>query len=856
MTKLSALLFLLFTAPLFAQLNDSASVISETDSLSQSDSVVTSRDTTLNSNQIDAVVYASASDSLKFYIKSKLMNIYGQGELQYKKTELKSGMINIDFETNELYAEGVADSSDNDGLKKLQTPVMNEDGEIYEGYYIKYDFDTKRGFISEALNRKENEDYGGNKVKKVSENIFFIEDGVYNPCGDTASSTYFTAERMKVIQNDKIFAEWIFMHIGGVPLPVPIPFGVFPSERGRRSGLIIPTYGNSADRGHYFNDMGYFFAFSDYFDLTLLGDYYTRGGYGLEGIVRYNKRYDFTGNLNAGYIKTVVGEENDPNYSKTEQWQFRLNHNQNLSPTARLTANLNFSSSNYSRYNSTNVNELLTRQVVSSATYNKRWEEWGASLSASFYRTQQLDDGEVNEDLPNISLSLRSDYLFRNEQKTDKDYNWYEYIRYSYSSNLRRKRSLTVADGEEIRSGIQHNISLSANPKLGFFNISPSISYQEKWYNKRRRLYVEDTSSTPDTSVYVLRDERIDRFNQVRTFDLRLTASTKMYGIFQPNMLGIEAFRHTISPSISYNFTPDFSLPGWGYYDSYIDENGDEVRYDKYSDEIYGGVNSSESQSINFGIGNVFELKTMQDPTDTTSEQQKFRLMSVDVSSGYNFAADSLKLRDLSVNYNTNIANGLLNVSGGLNYTFYNTSGSRKTDEFLASSGRGLFRLTNMSINLSTNLSGDKLSSGESKKPEEDNGELPAAAFDRSEYVYGYDEAAKDLSIPWNLSMNLSYRLSRYNPQAETKSANLSLNAGIKITENWKITGRLNYDLIEMEIAAPSFSINRDLGCWDMSLQWNPIGFYRGYSLEIKMKPPQLQDIKVDKSGGLYSGIR
>ena len=251
-----------------------------------------SRDSTfkadsLNNNKdLDAVVYASSSDSLFFNVHSKKMYIYGKGKIKYKNTDLTSGQIDVDFVTSQISARGWKDSTANKDSGFTETPVLSENDEVYEGTRIKYNFKTQRGFISLATNKKEGSSYGGEKVKKVSKNTFFIKNGIYTTCKSNPPHTYFGAKEMKVIQKDKIIARWIFMYIEGVPLPIPIPFAVFPNETGRRSGIIVPTFGQTARLGTYFRNFGYFFALSDYYDLMLAGDYYTRGGFGIKSRVR------------------------------------------------------------------------------------------------------------------------------------------------------------------------------------------------------------------------------------------------------------------------------------------------------------------------------------------------------------------------------------------------------------------------------------------------------------------------------------------------------------------------------------------------------------------------------------------
>lgn len=828
----------------------------ESDTLTSvpTDSAAVEDSLTASDDEVDAVVYASASDSLLFDVKNKKMNIYGNGELKYKQTDLVSGKIIIDFPTNELEAFGVADTADTTGETFVETPQLTEEGETYQGSYIKYNFQTQRGYISLAKNEEEGSRYEGQRIKKVSKDVFFIEDGIYTTCGGEDPVTYFTAKKMKVIHKDKIIAEWIFMYIGGVPLPVPLPFAVFPAESGRRSGIIAPSYGRIGNRGWYFRNFGYYLALSDYMDLALTGDYYTRGGWGTRSRFRYAKRYNYSGNINAGYSVITTGEENDPDRTKQIDWNLSVFHNQQFNPSTRLDANLQFQSSTYLENNSVSYDDLLKQDIISNATLNKRWDN-GTSLVLNYSRRQNLQSGNIYETLPSASYNVPVFYPFRDKYSTSRDQQWYELIGVNYSGKLTNQRNKIEGD-LNIRGGVQHNVSVNASPKVGYFNFTPAVNYTEKWYNKRIEKevvpeYSVDSLGNVDTTYSVV-DKDIKEINFVRTFDFSLSTQTKLYGMFNINNFGVEAIRHTVTPSISYNYRPDFSEDKFGYYGEYVDVNGELVSYDLYQNEVFGGVSSGESQSINFSVGNVFEMKTLKDPTDTTSQQEKIQLLNLTASTGYNFAADKFKLSDLRLNYRTQVGNWL-NFSGSSIYSFYIYKDGL-INKFLVSEGRGLFRLTNFNFTISTTLSGEKLSGEERRSGFGEDEESDYAAFNKSDYIALYDEVPSDFSIPWNLSLNYNYNMSKANPDNPTIRSTIGANLSMNLTEKWKLTFRGNYDFDANELTAPQVTIYRDLDCWEMNFTWNPIGTYRGFRFEIRMKAPELRDIKVTKTRDIFTG--
>ncbi len=840
-------LILFFSSVISAQNADSLNIPDSLltitpDSLLVQDSLVTKK------SDVDTIIYVSSEDSLIFMVKQKMMKIYGNGELKYKETDLKSASMDVDFTSSTIEAVGV--ESDTLPGKYDGTPVLVEKGETYEGFRMKYNFKTQQGFIVSAGTEDDGTKYSGEKIKKMDKETYFIEDGIYTTCTEDCPHYHFSAKEMKVIHKEQIIAEWIWINFAGVPFPVPIPFAVFPIEKGRRSGIIPPAFGDDGRYGRYFSRFGYFWAISDYMDLNLTADYYTRGSYNLNSRFRYAQRYSYTGNLETGYSFFKTGESGDIDNERRTDWRIKWNHNQTITPTLRFDANLEFISGNYLRRNTTDLNELLRNDIVSNATVFKTWEESGISLSANYSRTQSLETGNINEVLPSISFSKSQMYPFQRKGVAGEK-KWYETFGVSYNSQLQNNRVKTGGD-LKIRGAINHNISTSFAPKIGYFSITPNFRYQERWYNKmvEKRITGVDTSGND-----IVTTDDVHKISMVRTFGLGVSASTKLYGIYQPNSLGVSALRHTISPSISYNYEPDFSKPFWGYFTSYTNSKGEEVKYNKFERELFGGLSQQESQSISFRVSNIFEMKTMVDPTDTTSKENKIQLLNLDASMGYNFVADSLKFSDLNLNYRTQIGQ-YLSFSGSSTYSLYDyDQEGRRINKFLINQGKGLFRLTQFQFSISTSISGDRLTGTD--------GSTGNISADEDQYQLGntgsvyqgiYNEKDADFSIPWDLSLNYNYSVSKLNPLNTSKYSSISGSFNFNITEKWKLSFTGSYDLEQKEFAAPQVRISRDLHCWLMNFTWNPIGLYRGYRFEIRVKAPQLQDLKVTKRDEFFDG--
>jgi lipopolysaccharide assembly outer membrane protein LptD (OstA) len=812
---------------------------------------------------VDTVVTYVAKDSITYSMSTRFMNLYGKSELKYRTMGLKAERVDINWDSATLSAEGIPDTSSKAVKKTIGAPVMVDGGETYDGSRIRYNFRTQKGKITVGETEIEKGYYHGEAIKKVEKDVLFVAGGRYTTCDLEHPHYYFYSPKMKVMLHDKVIAEPVYLYIDDVPV-FWLPFGVFPNESGRRSGIIAPAYGEDARKGRYLSHFGYYWAINDYMDVASAFDWFTRGGWLNRSMFRYALRYDFSGSVSVDYTNIHTGEAGDPISLQTQQhdYDIHISHNQQIDPTARLDVNFSFSSGTYFRNFSSNLNEILQQNVVSTATLTKSWDEGSRSLTMSIYRDQNLSSGDITARLPSFSFNQGQFFPFRRSSKSvgmmsdqSAEYKWYEMIGVSYSAQgeLDQTKLFQSSDSTFIRSthgGILHTLSINASPKAGHFSITPSISYNEKWYNKSLEAGFERINGR---DTLISRD--VNRFQAVRTFSMGLSASTRFFGIVQPQVLGITGIRHTVTPSLGFSYQPDFSDPRYGYYGSYVDTSGHAVRYDKFQNEIYGGSGAGRSENLNLSVGNLFEMKIRS--SDTSQQEQKIQLMNIGANVSYNFAADSPRLSPLNLSYRTDIGS-LLSFSASTTHNFYvyDTTARGRINKFLWSTGKYWPDLTNVSFSLSTSLKGEK------KKPTSAGNAPPNVAAEQERASgeigqpaqppnYGglFETETPDFSIPWNLMLSYTFSQAQNDPRIKTRSSSMNASFSFNLTDNWKFTGSGSYDFVQKEFAAPSVTIYRDLHCWEMNFQWFPIGFYRGYRLELRIKAPQLQDLKITKQG-------
>ena len=826
-------LILLLTGVTFSQQTGDSLFFSPIDSLKKTD-------TTKPTGEVDAIIEYSASDSAVFDIANHELKLYNEGDLKYKEFELKAARIILYRDNSTLVSSGIPDTAGTG--KFIGTPVFYEGSKKYEGSEVRYNFETRQGNITMGTTELEGGYYLGEKIKKVSEDVYFIQDGRYTTCNKSDPDYYFGSPRMKVIQGDKVISEPVYLYVDDVPI-FAIPFGIFPNHSGRSSGLIAPAYGEDATYGRYLSHLGYFWAISDYMDLALQGNYFTKGRLDLSMRYRYALRYKFTGELDLGGSRIRLGEPNDLDKVFSDDWQIGIVHNQSINPSTSLTANVNFISSKRYYDNSTNnLNNLLLQNAISNVTLSKSWEGTPNSISINYYRDQNLQTGEINERIPSISFTRSQSYPFRGKNASLLDLKWYESIAYDYNGQLLYSRAKTLQTdavtgvqsfNNNNRGGVQQNLNVSAPFKFSEFSLSPFVSYSEIWYNKSIERFYDPVSKTVVTND-------VAGFKTFRYFSTGISANSRIIGIFNTDFLGVKGFRHTVTPTVTYSYQPDFSKPFWNSYGTYTDSTGQVVKYSLFEREVFGSAPTGEAQSMSFSLGNVFEMKVKQN--DTTDN--KFQILNLNAGVSYNFAKDSLKLSELGLSYRTQIAS-LLNIGGGASFNFYKyADGVGRINKFLWNTDKRIADLTSFNINLSTTLQGNQL------QPTNDSAQQES----EDEYIGIYEDKPPDFSIPWSVSFNYNYSLSHPSPSVTTKYSNVSSSLMFSLTKNWKFTFSAGYDIFNKEFTAPYITVYRDLHCWEMSFNWIPTGLYRGFKFELRIKAPQLQDVKVTKESN-YRGV-
>ena len=606
-------------------------------------------------NGIDAPVEYTAEDSMTYEGASGLAHLYGQSHVKYQDMDLQSDQIFMQLDSSLVHATGSLDSLG----KKFGTPIFKMGSDTYENDTIAFNFKTKKGLISDVYTQQDDGYMTAQLAKRGANGEIYLQHGRYTTCDKDHPDFYIALSRAKMRPGKDVVFGPAYLVVADVPLPFAIPYGFFPFSKSYSSGFIMPTYGDETSRGFYLRDGGYYFAINDKMDLKLLGEIYTKGSWGLSAASNYRKRYKYSGSFFASYQNTVNGEKNMPDYTKATSFKVQWSHRQDskANPYSSLSASVNFATSSYERNNLTSMYnpQAMTQSTrTSSVSWSTTFSSIGMSLSSTFNLNQNMRDSTIALTLPDLNISISRFYPFKRRHAVGKE-RWYEKISMSYTGQLsnsistKEDRLMHSSLTRDWRNGMQHSIPISGNFTLfGYLNINPSLTFTDRMYTQKQELSWDEATQT-------VKRDTLQGFYNVYNWAFSVSASTKLYGMYIPSrkVFGdkIMAVRHVVTPSVSFNYAPDFSASRYGFYKTYqktdADGNVSLVEYSPYEGSLYGVPGRGKTGSISMDLSNNIEMKVKSD-ADSTGVKKISIIDELGASMSYNMAAEERPWSDLS----------------------------------------------------------------------------------------------------------------------------------------------------------------------------------------------------------------
>ncbi|HWZ14526.1 MAG TPA: putative LPS assembly protein LptD [Mucilaginibacter sp.] len=818
-------------------------------------------------NGLNSIVTSHAEDSLINDQVNQITYLYGNARVTYEDFELDADYIRVDQKNHLIFAKG---SIDPITKRYLGRPISKQgkDKPVASDSLL-FDYKSKKGHIFNPASEQDGNYISGGEVKKLNETEVAYRDVIFSTCSLPYPDTHFGIVITRGIgEKNRIISGPAYLEIEGIPLPIGIPFGFFPKPDQRASGVIIPTFGEDQRLGFYLRNFGYYIGINDYMDLTNMGSIYSKGAYELNTTMHYLKRYKYGGTVSLSYGSHNYKLQGDP---PTKDFNITWSHTQdpNANPGSTFSASVNAGTSTFYQnspaQNNYNLQALTQNNLRSSINYSKTWAGTPFNLSVGLSHSQDLTNKTVTLQLPTLSFTMASISPFDSKDRVGEQ-KWYQKITVSYS--LQAANSVNAIPESELfkantlvkrlQTTIVHQVpvSLSLNV-LKYFQFSSSVNYTEHWYLKSiQKRFARGSISGLDSMI----TDTLNGFKRADSYNLSTGLSTKIYSTILFKKGNLQAIRHVMTPTISFNYNPDFSNPSYGYYKTAVSNATIPYPYSSFNYSIFqdGFPSPGKQAGVGFNLDNIIQAKLKPKATDTSGKPRHIDLLQgLSISTFYNFAQDSLRLSPISFSGHTGILNQKVNLTFFGSFNPYVTQVldsiqngqiqhfTREINRYTLQDGK-LPRLTSFSFSMSGSLNSTSFSPHQPVQPGSTLQTIDPQQAQRLALINSDPSAYIDFNVPWNLSFNYSFSYNN-NIINSNVTHTIMLSGDVSITKWWKIQYNTNYDIRAGRLAVTSFGIYRDLHCWDLNFQWVPFGLYKSYNVTLKVKATVLQDLKLSK---------
>lgn len=736
------------------------------------------------------------ADNATYNYADEQIFLSGNTSIRYQESTISSDSLRIDLKGDRAFSFG--------------STVMQDKDQILIGNGVSYDVSSQTGMMSGGISKMEKGFYYGDHIRKVDKDIYDVDNGRFTTCDDLVPAFWFWSKELRMYRGDKIVGRPVIMYVNEFPV-FYFPFLTFSLKRGRQRGFLIPEPGYNNYDGKFIRNLAYYYPIADYADLTAALDLMEKTGWRSSLSGQYTKRYSYSGSFSTAYQRRFSGETSNNDYS------VRANHHQDLEDKATFDVNIDYVSSKRIWENSDDINESLAQQVTSSLSYRKPIGSSYLNVGSSY--TQDLQNDRVSLTLPTASYRLSSRPLYEFFIKAENsprdawwtNFNTNYYVQFTHSGQINEKNhsfadliwdnTLDPADTtgtvflNQHNAGIKHNAGLSYNWKLrGWLNLAHGLSYQESWFD---------------------RDKSGNKWVRGNYYSASSSANFNIYGIRNFSKGRLKSIRHLLSPSLSYNYAPDFS------------ENSK-----FYSTGGIGLPSGTRSRSMSIGLSQKWQVKYLD--KDGKTERKISELFSLSSGTSINFEKDSKQLSPfshrLAFRPNEYNLNEIKIGKGGFALTgiklSYNADMSMSQDPYKVKLDDPYLR--NFYVSQSLRFSGT--SSYRDYFPRQKNN-LFTAYTPQDSLQDAAEEAAKNVETTESWSFGISQDLSGIKSPFDPSSTNLRMDTSMKLTSNWSVRYSNYYNLKTKELLSQSVDISRDLHCWKIDISYTRRNEYWDYRI-------------------------
>jgi hypothetical protein len=787
-------------------------------------------------------------------IPTKQFILYGKANSSYKDIKLDANTIKYDQNSNLVTAYGGTDTSK--GALNLPTFTQNGATSIMDTVF--YNLKSQKGITKNTYYKQGELFVNAQTVKKVDKDVEFAYRGRFTTCNLDTPHFDFRAKKLKIINNSLAVSGPAYPEFEGVPIPIAIPFGIYPLNRGRHSGLLPPRFTSNDVYGLGLEGLGFYKVINDNWDSKIETDLYSYGGWRANLTTNYYKRYKYRGTfgLSAQHTKqlnTDIYTLSKEEFTVSNTYFLTWSHASDTKarPGTSFSASVNAGSTQYNKNVPNNAFLNYNNSLASSITYNKTWGE-GNNLNISLNENQNSVTRLINMNLPTIAFSTPTIYPFQKKDQAGTP-KWYQKLGIGYTGNLLNVISFydsafnfkKVLD--TVQWGVDHRIPITLSlPPVGPLIFAPSIDYEERWYAQKIIYNWNDSTNKVDTSIQ-------KGFIAAREASFGLSMNTRIFGTVNfKHSKGIMAIRHEVDPFIGFSYKPDMVSQYW--HDVKVDSTGRTTRVSELQGNVLGGFDEGRFGGLTFGINNILEMKVHNKDSTATDSVKKIRLLdNLSISSGINLFPDSSNkatpISPISIRAGSSLFNKV-NITAGALITPYrqDTAGNY---HLLWTQGKiGDFQSGNLSISTSFKSKSkdqrtdqQRLGTDETLTPDEEQQQLQYIRENPGEFV--------DFNTPWSLQLSYSLSYNRYlSPDlihfTSNLSTNINVNGTISLSPKWQLGGGFYFDFITAKIQATSIFLTRDMHCWQMVIDVN-VGQYKSFTITLNPKAGILRDLHINK---------
>ncbi|MGG9962875.1 putative LPS assembly protein LptD [Ferruginibacter sp. SUN106] len=826
------------------------------------DTIVTVIDTInfkTSKDSLDAPVSYHADDSMVLDVPTNKIILYGkETRVKYIDNELVAPHIEFDQKTNKMRAYLTKDSNGN----VISWPTFTQADFKSVSDTIVVDMKTGKGLTKSTYTKQDEMFVHADKIKKISPDVFYAYRGRFTTCNLDTPHFSFVSNRIKFINKKMAFTGPVHPEIEGIPIPVSLPFGIFPLSKGRHSGILQPSFTANEQLGLALEGLGYYKILSDHWDAVVRGTIYSYGGWTASLSPRYYKRYHYQGNFNINIQHfRDIDKAGGRNFNVT--WSHQADTKSR--PGVTFSASVNAGSSKFNASIPNNPQRNFQNQMNSSITYAKVWKDKPFNLTISANHNQNTEQKLINLNLPDIAFNVNTLYPFRSKE-TVGNYKWFENLGIALNSNA---KSLTyfydTASNigkqliDKLQWGASHNVPISLSlPPLGPLQIGPSVSYQEYWYQNKFVRKWNAADKKVDTTI-------TKGFYAAREMSFGVSGSTRIFGMigFGKNSK-VQAIRHEIRPSFGFSYHPDMNAKD--HYLLQTDTTGKNfIRPSIYDGNIFSAFGEGKSGAITFGIDNNIQMKVKNKKDTGEAAIKKVTLIDgFSINSSYNLLADSFKLAPFSIQARTNLFEKISITASGTTMPYVTNSRGDFVDKLVWTKRPfSLGTLTSGNIALQTSFKGgdkkEKLpNTTDQNMQNANNAGMPLDEYQQeASYISKNPGEFANFNIPWSISFSYALTYFRslnadYSGYKGNIAQNISFTGTLNLSPKWQLGGSGYYNITTGEINGVSMYITREMHCWQMAINLSPVGKYRFFNITISPKSSILRDLKINRTRYFY----